>query len=52
MVELGGPESTGEKIRSAIEKTGVVFIEENGGGLGVRLRSRFFFRHPLACRVA
>jgi hypothetical protein len=27
-----------EKIRRALEKAGVVFIDENGGGPGVRLR--------------
>jgi len=38
--ELGGREGTTEKIRHAIEAAGVVFIEENGGGLGVRVRRR------------
>jgi transcriptional regulator with XRE-family HTH domain len=36
--ELGGRELTADKIRSAIEAAGVVFIDENGGGAGVRLR--------------
>jgi DNA-binding XRE family transcriptional regulator len=27
-------------IRRALEAAGIVFIEENGGGLGVRLRKR------------
>jgi transcriptional regulator with XRE-family HTH domain len=36
--ELGGREGTGEKIRRAIENAGVEFIDENGGGPGVRLR--------------
>jgi transcriptional regulator with XRE-family HTH domain len=36
--ELGGREGTGEKIRRAIESAGVEFIDENGGGPGVRLR--------------
>jgi Amidase len=31
---------TVEKIRSALEKSGIEFIEENGGGPGVRLRKR------------
>jgi hypothetical protein len=31
---------TAEKIRSALEKGGVEFIDENGGGPGVRLRKR------------
>ena len=38
--ELGGRELTAEKIRSAIEGAGVLFIDENGGGSGVRLRMR------------
>jgi predicted transcriptional regulator len=37
--ELGGREGTAEKIRTAIESAGIVFIEENGGGLGVRLKN-------------
>ena len=36
--ELGGREDTERKIRGAIEKAGIEFIMENGGGLGVRLR--------------
>jgi predicted transcriptional regulator len=35
---LGGRSETGSKIRSALEAAGVEFIDENGGGLGVRLR--------------
>ena len=38
--ELGGREETAEKIRHAIVAAGVEFIDENGGGLGVRLRKR------------
>jgi transcriptional regulator with XRE-family HTH domain len=38
--KLRGREGTSEKLRSAIEAAGVEFIEENGGGLGVRLRKR------------
>jgi hypothetical protein len=38
--ELGGREHTAEKIRTAIEIAGVEFIDENGGGRGVRLRRR------------
>ena len=30
--------STVKKLRSALEAAGVVFIAENGGGAGVRLR--------------
>lgn len=29
-----------EALRQALEDAGVVFIEENGGGVGVRLRDR------------
>jgi transcriptional regulator with XRE-family HTH domain len=36
--EFGGREVTAEKIRHAIEVAGVEFIDENGGGPGVRLR--------------
>jgi transcriptional regulator with XRE-family HTH domain len=36
---LGGREETGEKILAALIGGGVQFIEENGGGPGVRLRS-------------
>ena len=37
---LGGRSETGSKIRSALEAAGVEFIDENGGGPGVRLRER------------
>ncbi len=37
---LGGRDETGMKIRSALESAGVEFIDENGGGSGVRLRKR------------
>jgi DNA-binding XRE family transcriptional regulator len=36
--ELGGREDTTQKLRAAIEAAGVEFIDENGGGPGVRLR--------------
>jgi len=36
---LGGRSDTASKIRSALE-AGVEFINENGGGAGVRLRKR------------
>ena len=36
--ELRGREHTAEKIRMAIERAGVEFISENGGGPGVRVR--------------
>ena len=38
--ELGGREDTGDKIKKAIVNAGIEFIEENGGGPGVRLRKR------------
>jgi len=38
---LGGRNETGLKIRSALESAGVEFLDDNGGGPGVRLR-----RHP------
>jgi transcriptional regulator with XRE-family HTH domain len=38
--ELGGREGTTEKIRIAIEIAGIEFIQDNGGGPGVRLRKR------------
>jgi transcriptional regulator with XRE-family HTH domain len=37
---LGGRAETGEKIEAALKTAGVEFIEENGGGPGVRLRKR------------
>jgi transcriptional regulator with XRE-family HTH domain len=36
--ELGGRGDTVRKIRTALESAGVEFIDENGGGPGVRLR--------------
>lgn len=38
--QFGGREETGEKVRRAMELAGLVFIDENGGGPGVRLRRR------------
>lgn len=35
---MGGRSATVEAIRKALEAAGVLFIEENGGGAGVRLR--------------
>jgi DNA-binding XRE family transcriptional regulator len=35
---LGGRVETSKKLMSALEKAGIEFIEENGGGPGVRLR--------------
>jgi len=37
---LGGRETTAQKISDALEKAGIEFIDENGGGPGVRLRNR------------
>jgi len=37
---LGGRQATAEKIRAALEKAGIEFIDENGGGPGVRLQKR------------
>lgn len=34
---LGGRNSTAAAIRNALEKEGIEFIPENGGGAGVRL---------------
>jgi hypothetical protein len=42
--DLGGREETARKIASTIEAAGVDFIEENGGGPGVRLRKRTSIR--------
>ena len=38
--QLGGRGATVERIRSALERSGIEFIDENGGGPGVRLRRR------------
>ena len=35
---LGGRSATEAKIRAAFDSSGVEFIQENGGGPGVRLR--------------
>jgi hypothetical protein len=37
---FGGRDETGIKIRLALETAAVQFIDENGGGPGVRLRKR------------
>lgn len=34
---IGGRAETGDAIRSALEEAGIQFIEQNGGGPGVRL---------------
>jgi len=38
--ELGGRENTAARIRKALEVGGIDFIDENGGGPGVRLRKK------------
>jgi predicted transcriptional regulator len=43
---LAGRETTGQKIRNALEKAGIDFIDENGGGAGVRLRKRQRIKKP------
>jgi predicted transcriptional regulator len=35
---LGGRNETGKKMISALEIAGIEFLDENGGGTGVRLR--------------
>jgi transcriptional regulator with XRE-family HTH domain len=42
---LGGRAETGDKIEAALEKADIEFIDENGGGPGVRLRKS---GHPRA----
>lgn len=37
---LGGREDTNQKLSAALETAGVEFIDENGGGAGVRLKTR------------
>jgi transcriptional regulator with XRE-family HTH domain len=38
--ELGGRGETVRKIRAALDASGIEFIDENGGGPGVRIRKR------------
>ena len=38
--KLGGRANTGDKISAALRKGGIDFIDENGGGAGVRLRKQ------------
>lgn len=35
---IGGRQTTALKLRAALETAGVEFIDENGGGAGVRMR--------------
>jgi len=37
---MGGRQATTQKIKVSLEKAGIEFIDENGGGPGVRLRKR------------
>jgi len=37
---LAGRQITVQKIFAALERAGIEFIQENGGGVGVRLRKR------------
>jgi predicted transcriptional regulator len=37
---IGGRANTGQSLKGALEKAGIEFIDENGGGPGVRLRKR------------
>lgn len=37
---LGGRAETIDKLLAALERAGIDFIKENGGGAGVRLRER------------
>lgn len=37
---IGGRAETGEKLVTALEKAGVEFIAENGGGAGVRMKKK------------
>jgi predicted transcriptional regulator len=43
---LGGRQTTAQKIKSALEKAGIEFIDANGGGPGVRLRERQRAKKP------
>jgi DNA-binding XRE family transcriptional regulator len=38
--EVGGRADTADKIVSTLEKAGVIFVEENGEGPGVRLKKQ------------
>jgi transcriptional regulator with XRE-family HTH domain len=35
---LGGRPETAKKLRTALENAGIEFLDENGGGAGVRLK--------------
>ncbi|WP_182872478.1 helix-turn-helix domain-containing protein [Bradyrhizobium diazoefficiens] len=38
--DVGGRAKTGDALVAALEKAGVEFIPENGGGAGVRMKRR------------
>ncbi|MFK4582886.1 helix-turn-helix domain-containing protein [Bradyrhizobium ottawaense] len=38
--DVGGRAETGDALVAALEKAGVEFIPENGGGAGVRMKKR------------
>jgi transcriptional regulator with XRE-family HTH domain len=38
--DLGGREDTAEKLQASLKAAGIEFIDEDGGGRGVRLRNR------------
>jgi transcriptional regulator with XRE-family HTH domain len=38
--DIGGRAETGAALVAALEKAGVEFIPENGGGVGVRMKKR------------
>jgi hypothetical protein len=38
--DIGGRAETGAALVAALEKAGVEFIAENGGGAGVRMKKR------------
>ena len=42
---VGGRSETADKIRKALQAAGVEFIDENGGGPGVRLRAPSHGKH-------
>ena len=43
---LAGRQTTSHKIRAALELAGIEFLNENGGGPGVRLRKRQRLKKP------
>ena len=43
---LAGRQTTSHKIRAALELAGIEFLNENGGGPGVRLRKRQRAKKP------